>query len=134
VVHCRWISDPLDYVTRLPGGAVATCADIACLWRTYLARGLYVVTNGSVGSPTARRALSDLVASPDLVSQAKLTITHADRSWDSPRYIGDLGHDVATLAPLWRLPSTRVEDRAGRRFQINVKTAAARMTEVRARW
>jgi hypothetical protein len=132
VVHCWRISDPLDYVTRSPGGAVVTCADVACLWRTHLGQGLYVVTNGSEGRPNARRALHDLVTSPDLVSQAKLTITHADRSWDSPRYIGDLAHDVATLAPLWRLPSTRVEDRAGLRFRINVKTTAARMAEVRA--
>lgn len=132
VVHCWRISDPLDYVTRLPGGAVATCVDVAGLWRTHLGQGLYVVTNGSEGSPTARRALAELVASPDLVSQVKLTITHADRSWDSPRYIGDLAFDVATLAPLWRLPSTRVEDRDGRRFRINVKTTAARMAEVRA--
>lgn len=106
--------------------------DLAGLWRTHLGQGLYVVTNGSEGSPTARRTLTDLVASPELVSQVKLTITHADRSWDSPRYIGDLAHDVATLAPLWRLSSTRVEDRDARRFRINVKTTAARKLEVRA--
>lgn len=132
VVHCWRISDPLDYATRLPGGGVATCADVAQLWRVQLGQGLYVVTNGSEAGPTARRALGELVASPELVSQVKLTITHADRSWDSPRYLPDLAHDVATLAPLWRLPSTRTEDPSGRRFRINVKTTAGRMAEVQA--
>jgi hypothetical protein len=132
VVHCWRISDPLDYVTRLPGGDVATCADVAALWRVHLGQGLYVVTNGSEGSPMARRALTAFADAPDLVSQVKLTITHADRSWDSPRYIPDLAWDVAALAPLWGLPSTRTEDPSGRRFRINVKTTPDRLADVRA--
>jgi hypothetical protein len=131
VVHCWRISDPLDYLHRQPNGAVATCADVAALWRTHLGQGLYVVTNGSEGSPTARRALTELVATPDLVSQVKLTITHADRSFGTPRYVPDLAHDVAQLAPLWRLPSTRGEDLTGLRFRINVKATAARTDEMR---
>lgn len=132
VVHCWRISDPLDYVVRLPGGRVATCAEVAGLWRTYLGQGLYVVTNGSEGSPTARRALTQLAAAPELVSQIKLTITPADRAFGTPRYIADLAHDVATLTALWRLPSSRAEDSTGRRFRINVKATPDRMAEVHA--
>jgi hypothetical protein len=131
VVHCWRISDPLDYVTRLPSGVVATCADVARLWREHLGQGLYLVTNGSEGSPVAGRTLAELAAAPDLVSQVKLTITHADRSWDSPRYLTDMARDVAVLAPLWDLPATRAEDHDGRRFRINVKTTPARQAEVR---
>ncbi|WP_204009148.1 hypothetical protein [Virgisporangium aurantiacum] len=131
VVHCWRISDPLDYATRLPSGGVATCVDVARLWREHLGQGLYVVTNGSEGAPAAGRALADLVAAPDLVSQMKLTVTHADRSWDSPRYVADMARDVAVLAPLWDLRATRAEDENGRRFRINVKTTAARRAEVR---
>ncbi|MEV6928726.1 hypothetical protein AB0M46_30130 [Dactylosporangium sp. NPDC051485] len=132
VVHCWRISDPLDYVTRLPGGDVATCADVAALWRAQLGQGLYVVTNGSEASPMARRALTAFGDAPDLVSQVKLTITHADRSWDSPRYIPDLAWDVAALSRLWGLPSTRAEDPGGRRFRINVKTTPDRLVDIRA--
>jgi hypothetical protein len=133
VVHCWRISDPLDYTVRLPGGGTATCADVAGVWRAHLGQGLYVVTNGSEGRAPARRALADLVATPDLVSQVKLTITHADRSWDSAGYVADLAWDVATLAPLWQRASTRAEDPAGLRFRINVKTTEGRKDEVRAR-
>lgn len=132
VVHCWRISDPLDYIVRLADGQTGTCADVAGLWRTHLGQGLYVVTNGSEGSPTARRALTQLVAAPELVSQIKLTITHADRAFGTPRYAAHLAEDIATLAPLWQHHSTRTEDPTGRRFRINVKTTAIREAEVRA--
>jgi hypothetical protein len=132
VVHCWRISDPLDYVVRLTDGRIGTCADIAGLWRSHLGQGLYVVTNGSEGSPTAARALTHLTADPELLSQIKLTITHADRDFGTPRYTAHLAEDVATLAPMWQHRSTRVEDPTGRRFRINVKTTKAREAEVRA--
>lgn len=131
VVHCWRISDPLDYLSRQRNGTVATCADVAALWRAHLGQGLYVVTNGSEG-PATRRALTQLAAAPDLVSQVKLTITHADRSFGASRYVTALAHDVAALAPLWQLSSTRAEDPSGLRFRINAKATQARMGEVRA--
>ncbi|GAA1657571.1 hypothetical protein [Actinoplanes couchii] len=132
VVHCWRISDPLDYVVRLADGRIGTCADVAELWRTHLGQGLYVVTNGSEASPIARRALAQLVDDSGLTSQLKLTITHADRHFGTPRYTPQLAADVAILEPLWKRDSTRIEDVNGRRFRINVKTTASRKAEMRA--
>ncbi|MGH3712947.1 MAG: hypothetical protein ACRDT4_05725 [Micromonosporaceae bacterium] len=132
VVHCWRISDPLDYAWRTATGRVATCADVAGLWRDHLGQGLYLVTNGSEGKPTARRALARLVARPELVSQVKLTITHADRAWGTTRYLANIADDLRTLIPLWELPATRWEDPVGRRFRVNVKSTPERYGETRA--
>lgn len=117
VVHCWRISDPLDYTVRLLSGTVATCADVARLWCDHLGQGLYVVTNGAEGRPLARRALAEIAEQPELVSQVKLTLTPADRAWGTSRYESDLAADIAALAPLWHLPSTRAEDPRGRRLR-----------------
>jgi hypothetical protein len=132
VVHCWRISDPLDYTVRLRSGTVATCADVARLWRDHLDQGLYLVTNGAEGRPQARWALAHIAAQPDLVSQVKLTITPADRAWGTERYESDLAADVVTLAPLWHLPSTRIEDPHGRRLRLNVKTSHTQQAETLA--
>lgn len=132
VVHCWRISDPLDYTVRLQNGTVATCADVARLWRDHLGQGLYLVTNGTEARPQARRALTQIAAQPDLVSQVKVTITPADRAWGTTRYETDLASDIATLAPLWHLPSTRFEDPHGRRLRLNVKTTPTREAETMA--
>lgn len=132
VVHCWRISDPLDYTVRLLSGTVATCADVARLWCDHLGQGLYVVTNGAEGRPLARRALAEIAEQPELVSQVKLTLTPADRAWGTSRYESDLAADIAALAPLWHLPSTRAEDPRGRRLRLNVKTGPARQAETLA--
>ncbi len=131
VVHCWRISDPLDYSWRTTKGSVATCADVAALWREHLDQGLYVVTNGSEGKPTARHALARLVRQPQLTSQVKLTVTHADREWGTARYLANITDDLRALAPLWDLPATRREDPTGRRFRVNVKATPERHSEVR---
>lgn len=121
-VPCWRFSDPLDYLVRTRSGRVGTCTDLARLWHDHLHQGLYLMTNGSEGRPQARRALHQLAASPELISQVKLTIGPADRDWGTSRYEHDLAADIAILAPLWQLPSTRTEDPRGRRLRINLRT------------
>lgn len=132
VVHCWRISDPLDYWSRLPSGGIATCADVAELWRTHLGQGLYVVTNGAEGRMLAQQALMEFAVNPDLVSQIKITVTPFDRAWGSQEYLEELAADVRELLPLWDLPSTRAEDKDGRRFRINAKATVDRDEELRA--
>lgn len=120
-VPCWRLSEPLDYLVRSRGGRIGTCAEVARLWRDHLHQGLYLETNGSEGRPLARRALHQIVADPGLVSQVKLTIGPADRDWDTIRYERDLATDIAILAPLWQLPSTRTEDPGGRRLRLTIR-------------
>lgn len=132
-VHCWRISDPLDYWSRLGRGPAATAGEVALVWREYLRQGLYVVTNGSEGRSVGRRALAAFAALPDLVSQIKLTLTPADPSWGTARYIEDLADDVRTLLELWELPADRPEAGADAlRFRLNVKTTDDRRDEARA--
>lgn len=127
-VPCWRLGDPLDYVVRTRSGRVATCLELARLWRDHLHQGLYLMTNGSEGRPQARRALYQLATCPELVSQVKLTIGPADRDWSTCRYEQNLAADIAILAPLWQLPSTRTEDPDGRRLRLNLRTTPTRRT------
>jgi hypothetical protein len=115
------ISDPFDYYIKEHWEA-RTTYDVAHLWCTHLRQGLYIVTNGTAGKGFTREALLKLVYEPDLLSQIKLTITPHDTAWGTPKYFDDITWDVRTLAPLWNLRSTRVEDPRGARFRIKVKT------------
>lgn len=125
------ISDPFDYYVKEHGEA-RTTYDVAHLWRTHLWQGLYIVTNGTEGKGFAREALLKLVHEPSLLSQIKLTITPHDTAWGTPKYFDDIAWDVRTLAPLWDLPSTRVEDPRGVRFRINVKATEGTRASVLA--
>jgi len=129
VLHCWRISDPLDYAVRSRDGVVVTCADLAALWSSIWGQGLYVVTNGSEGKPTSRRAIREMADDPGRLSQIKITITPADLAWNEPGYVENLADDVRVLAALWDLPSTRQEDVAGRRFRINLKTTVTQRDE-----
>lgn len=125
-VPCWRLGDPLDYLVRTRSGRVATCTEVAQLWRYHLHQGLYLMTNGSEGRPRARHALHQLATCPELVSQVKLTIGPADRAWDTSRYEQNLAADIAILAPLWQQPSTRTEDPDGRRLRLNLRTTPTR--------
>ncbi|KUJ69263.1 hypothetical protein ACZ90_13045 [Streptomyces albus subsp. albus] len=122
------ISDPLDYHVR-DGATTRTTFDVARIWREHLGQGLYLVTNGSEGKRFARTALRQVAAEPEVVSQVKLTITPCDSGWGSDRYLHGIAEDIATLAPLWDLGSTRMEDPAGLRFRINLKSTQDRREE-----
>jgi hypothetical protein len=114
------ISEPFDYYVK-EEGRTRTTYDVARLWLENLGQGLYIVTNGTEGKKFARESLLQLVNDADLISQIKLTITPFDTEWGSPKYFDDISWDVSTLAQLWELPSTRIEDPNGARFRINVK-------------
>ncbi|MFD9859834.1 hypothetical protein [Streptomyces alboflavus] len=122
------ISDPLDYHVR-DGRTTRTTFDVARIWREHLGQGLYLVTNGSEGKRFARTALRDVAAAPEVVSQVKLTVTPCDQGWGSERYLHSIAEDIATLAPLWDLGSTRMEDPSGLRFRINLKSTRDRREE-----
>ncbi|RYJ31815.1 hypothetical protein CU044_0182 [Streptomyces sp. L-9-10] len=122
------ISDPLDYHVR-DGKTTRTTFDVARLWREHLGQGLYLVTNGSEGKRFAQTALRQVAAAPEVVSQVKLTVTPCDAGWGSERYLHSIAEDVATLATLWDLGSTRMEDPTGLRFRINLKSTADRREE-----
>jgi hypothetical protein len=133
-MHCWRISDPLDYWWRTTRDGTATAADLALVWRDHLHQALYVVTNGSEGHPAGRRALATFGATPALVSQLKLTITPADRSWATPRYVDDLAADMRSVLPLWELPAARPEAGDGAaRLRLNVKTTPGTLDEARHR-
>lgn len=122
-VHCWRISDPADYWSRTAADGIATAADLALLWREHLHQGLYVVTNGSEGRRSGRRALTAFGATPALVSQLKITITPADQDWGTARYVDHLAADLRLLMDLWKLPSERPEAGAeAARLRLNVKT------------
>ncbi|ATZ23679.1 hypothetical protein ACFZBM_27160 [Streptomyces lavendulae] len=122
------ISDPLDYHVR-DGETTRNTFDVARIWREHLGQGLYLVTNGSEGKRFARTALRQIAARPDVLSQAKLTITPCDQGWGSERYLQNIADDISVLAPLWDLGSTRMEDPDGLRFRINLKSTADRREE-----
>jgi len=133
-IHCWRISDPLDYIDRLPrGSGVATVADLATLWREYLHQGLYVVTNGSEGRRYAQRALRAFAAAPRLVSQVKLTITPADREWGTAKYIENMTSDLRTLLPLWDYPVDRLDGNLDdRRLRLNVTSTSRDRAQARS--
>ncbi|GAA2531869.1 hypothetical protein [Pilimelia columellifera] len=122
------ISDPLDYLVR-SGSGIRDTYDVGVLWRRYLDQGIYLVTNGSEGKRQAREALRRLAGDPEVASQIKLTITPCDQGWGTDRYLDNIAQDIAILAPLWDLGSTRMEDPQGRRFRINLKSTAERRDE-----
>jgi hypothetical protein len=111
------------------GKATRTLVDVASLWSDQFGQGLYVVTNGSEGRRRPTASLEGIAARPELVSQVKLTVTPFDKAWGSQRYLADIGHDLSVLKNLWDLPSTRAEDRSGRRFRVNAKVTPATRDE-----
>ncbi len=125
------ISDPLDYHV-VENGIRYSTYDVAKLWKTHLGQGLYLVTNGSDGRKRAHKALADLVLSPELLSQCKLTITPYDKEWGTVRYAECIVSDLKMLLPLWDLQSTRIEDPKGLLFRINVKITEGRRAETSA--
>lgn len=125
------ISDPLDYHVQEGNNRYSTY-DVAHLWRTHFKQGLYLVTNGSEGDERARQAMASLVGSAHLLSQFKLTITPFDAMWGRSRYEEDIVQDLQILAPLWELPSDRIEDPDGLRLRINVKATSQTESDVRS--
>jgi hypothetical protein len=129
-IHCWRISDPLDYWSSdTAGKSTRTLVDVASLWSDQFGQGLYVVTNGSEGRRRPRASLEGIAARPELVSQVKLTVTPFDKAWGSQRYLADIANDLSVLKNLWDLPSTRAEDRSGRRFRVNAKVTPATRDE-----
>ncbi len=129
-IQCWRLSDPLDYHFTI-GRRLYDVIYVAEMWLLYLDQGIYFVTNGSEGRETAQAALRAIARRPELVSQAKLTITPYDVLWGTDRYRQDLLDDIEILAPLWSLRSVRIEDHRNALFRINIKTAAAREPEAR---